>query len=926
MLSLLVPSASAARAPSRLARRLQVSMQKPRGPPHRRASTSIGQRSHTAYTEEDTDDVGDRPRSSRSNTDFSHFFDKRVSALSRSLVASHEIHQASRHAVNAFREAIGTRSPADIMKAYHRLIQAHRRHAEDVTASSSRTVKKSEIGFPLRKGDLQTAIRYLVQHAETQGYMEPHLVEACISIFQDMGQNFGFKMGPTDLHRQLQACCLSNLPQFDPCKAFAQLRKSYPDWQTTSVEWNLVISYLVEHRAYGQAIEMYQEMIRYGVEPEEQLRNTMIRAYLATNNTAEANLQLQSISAQNRQLGIDTLTTTVHGLCKIVSLAKEPSEEQITELKRCAGELRKAVESNAQGATDTAAWNALLRYEAIIAGPAHALETARQLSKPGLFDYSTLLMLLRMHIDELNDLHSSDEALDMFERIQSAIDPERTNQPDERCYIALMRSFLDSSSLQGTVITLEEEAEVVDDETRQPRALPTPNQIRECQLLYDHARSLGLPPTTRLVKPLLQAYCEAFLPSLPAATALVQDMLDYLDPAIRRESNGSARNKVVIGMNVIGPVLDACIKLKDIASARYFLSRLHDAGITINAENKTHLTCRLFGIATTWHEAFQIYRTLSRFSSSSSDGKRFEELEYKGCTILLDTFRSLSFPDSSSQTSAAPPQQLLRIVSDMRAAGHKPSCSIYTSILDYYSKIPEPSGLGVRLTHEVLKRDEDLEPDLPLINALMNGYNRTDEPAKVLAIWDSLVATRQEIDGITLSVLFDTAGQHGLLSVARKAINTVRRLEQGAEGTKRSAMTKGAWDSWLECLARCGRLEEAIELAFGEMRRTLFREAIALHDLNVSEEVSVTELVARSTQSPIRDKKGLVIGPDAKTLGTLMAFAARERDRRQKRLGGSVLPMDVEGGSSIWHTLRSRIREELSWIYPAIRRIGENPL
>ena len=131
-------------------------------------------------------------------------------------------------------------------------------------------------------------------------------------------------------------------------------------------------------------------------------------------------------------------------------------------------------------------------------------------------------------------------------------------------------------------------------------------------------------------------------------------------------------------------------------------------------------------------------------------------------------------------------------------------------------------------------------------------------------------------------------------------------------------MTKGAWDSWLECLARCGRLEEAIELVFGEMRRSIFREAISLHDLDLIEEVSVTELIVRSTQAPIRDTKGNIIGPDSKTLSTLLKFAARERDRRQKRFTSS------NRSTSIWHTLRNRIREELSWIYPQVKAIGES--
>lgn len=270
---------------------------------------------------------------------------------------------------------------------------------------------------------------------------------------------------------------------------------------------------------------------------------------------------------------------------------------------------------------------------------------------------------------------------------------------------------------------------------------------------------------------------------------------------------------------------------------------------------------------------------------------------------------------------AAPPEDLLGTLQDMRADGHPPTCAVYTAVLDYYSKTQPASAAGVAATHAMLKWDEELEPDLPLVNALMNAYNRIDEPTIVLAIWESLLATRQEFDSVTLSVFFDTAGRHGLLTLARKVVSTVHRAEEEAKerGTKRcTPMTKGAWDAWLECLARCGRLEEAIEVAFGEMRTTLLRQAIESHDLDDDGNAAgtVAEVMVRSMQAPVRDRNGHIVGPDAKTFGTLLKFAARERDRRQRRQTGRESP--------IWHKLRARLREELSWLYPHVKRIGES--
>ncbi|SAM59373.1 uncharacterized protein UBRO_01087 [Ustilago bromivora] len=938
MLPFLVPSSSAARASTQLARKLLMSTKRQLHLARRHTSTFVGHSSPTARNEQTDDDFDDASQLRHQRTDsdtFSHFFDRRAfipqtTLSSGKLKASYEIAAASRHATYNFRQAVGSRDPTQIIAVYENLIRAHQRHADDVSDSSSHTVGPSDIGFPVRKADIQTAIRYLIQHAQREGSMEWRYVEACQQMFQDMSQTFGFRIGPTDLHRQLQACCLAERSRIDPRVAFRQLRADYPDWRTTSVEWNIVISHFAQRKLYAQAIKVWQEMQKLGVEAEAALHNTMIRV-LTVNNAKEAEAHLHHLKQKQGELGIDTLTTAVEGLCKLISTGRAKDREAtMSKLQSYASQLRQAIEALPSDAMEPSAWHTLLRYEAEVLGPTQALETARQASRSGVATSTTLNVLLRAHVEEIRELQSSDEALELLDRVQSAIDPRRGVQPDDRCYNVLMLGLLDDLYAETALFDGDANFFAADEAAarrcdRLLRTQPTPNQIREAQLLYDHVRSLSIPATPLLVTPLLQAYCEAFLPSLPSAMKLLKDMLDDRSSALSisaRKNSASSRRRpaqpLMIGVKIIQLVLDACVRLRDISSACNLLARLLDAGVPISATHKTDVIGRLMGITTSWTEAFHVYRLLSRFPTTSSSG-RSTGLDERGYITTLENFRSLSFPSSTeSDTSVAPPEHLLAILADMRIAGYRPTPSIYTTILDYYSKTPTPSYLGVKATHEALQADIALEPDLPLMNALMNAYNRAEEPVMVLAIWDSLLATRQDIDGITLGVVLDTCGRFGLLSVARKALATVRRLEEDEGKRGRSAMTKGAWDSWLECLARCGRLEEAIELVFGEMRRSLFREAISLHDLDLIEEVSVTELIVRSTQAPIRDTRGNIIGPDSKTLSTLLKFAARERDRRQKRFTSS------NRSTSIWHTLRNRIREELSWIYPQVKAIGES--
>ncbi|KAJ9476440.1 hypothetical protein PHBOTO_000124 [Pseudozyma hubeiensis] len=930
MLPFLLPPPSLVRVSSQLPRRIKVKQIAQSS--IRTSSTSTptlaSNVSSSAGDGEDQEDRADQRRPSTKSAAFSHFFDARTplptspnATLSSKPKASHEITSASRQAVANLRQAISTRAPANITQAYDHLVHTQERHAIDVRNSSSRVLNASQIGFPVRKNDIQTAIRCLVQHAQTEGRMDSDLAKACQRMFDDMSQRFGFRIGPTDLHRQLHIQCLSKRSVSDICSAFEQLRTKHPEWQTTSVDWNMVISHLANRRKYEHAVKIWRDMLELGVEPEEDLRRTMERVYTAINKAIKDEDDRPQLAQEETIVAADSVAMTIMSLCEQASTGHEHDSELRAKLHTHVVQLRQDMDSCPRTANDTTAWNALLRYEAFVGGPAHALQTAKQAYRPGVFDASTLSLLLRLHTEELNDLQSSDEALELLNRIQSAIDPKRAITADDQCYSVIMLGLLNNASTEDA-------------------AQPSPNQIREAQLLYDHVRSLGLAPTPLLVKPLLVAYCEAFLPSLPSAIRIVEDLLETL-PASARKSTASKVGKAnwpsTIDMTIIVPVIEACVKLKDIASARKLISRLYEAGVVMSATDLLLLMRRLMGIATSWSEAFHIYRSLNRFPTSSSAGLRSSTtgLDERGYMSLLDHLRTLTFldPGSPSLPLAAPPEELLGILHDMRSANYRPTCIVYTSILDYYSKTPSPSYVGVQATHEMLKRDEGLEPDLPLINALMNAYNRVGEPAMVLAIWDSLIATRQEIDGVTLSVFFDTAGRHGLLSLARKALGTVRRFEaEAVGGGARSVLTKGAWDSWLECLARCGRLEEAIELAFGEMRRSLFREALDHHDFDCVDDSGVNELLIKSAQAPMKDRRGHVVGPDAKTFGVLLRFAARERDRRQKRYTAGLLPgppsearigSSVVGGTSVWHTLRNRIREELSWIYPQVKHVGE---
>ncbi|PWY97184.1 hypothetical protein BCV70DRAFT_195962 [Testicularia cyperi] len=913
---------------------------------HRSESQQVRDAEDEAHA---SDLQGSKPR----RADLSRFFDRKdIDAKAdahHTGLPLYEIVSYSKSIIQSFRDALKTRQPKHILEAYDDLVDAVEMHRSAWAASSSKPFKLDH-SFPLRKNDIQTAIRILVEHAKNRGRtMSPRLIRACRTMFQDMASRFEYAISPTDLHYQVLAHCMQDpdAPGFrDPAQVFADLRRQHSHWQTSSVEWNLVASYLADTGQYQRACELWTQMLDHGTLPGTDIRNTMVLLHFRNRNLQEAEQQLLDLE-QQKELGLESLARAVVGFTSAAADALVPSDGTMTSpVHRYAAALRELLFDADDPPNGVAAWVALLRYDAHFNGPSQAIDTAKRAGMQGAVTSGMLAVLLQLHTDRLQGLQTSDEAIELLDSI-TAVDATGKARPGPECYQHLLVALLGGS----TPSTQSDDYD--------SGGVATPNQIREAQLLYDHIRQeQSVRPTAQMVGPLLSAYCNAFLPSLPSALSLVQDLLDHApsaSPVARprrwgESYSGSRLKKSTTSSDgpsdmadLVTTFVSACTRQRDLSMAQELLGRLRRAGLGLDAGVKASIATQLLSVATTWREAFDLYQQVARLQPvSSSSGSASPEFTERGYVAILEAFRELGCATTGSTgdrtRGAAPPEYLLQILQDMRGSGYRPSCSVYTSILNYYSKLDEPSYEGVKATHEILKQDATLDPDLALINALMNGYNRVDEPAVVLAIWDSLMASRQQIDGVTLSIFFDTAGRHGLLALARRAILTIRRAEAekrelGDDGSASSApgwkivrpslMNKGAWDAWLECLARCGRLEEAIELAFGEMRRSLLREAIDTRRISF--------LVARSSRAPIRDTDGTVVGPDAKTFGTLLRFAAKERDRRQKRLfasAGVVVSVSAaeeaaeRKGSSVWHLLRQRIRDDYSWVYQSIKQIG----
>ncbi|KAK0549383.1 hypothetical protein OC844_006873 [Tilletia horrida] len=318
----------------------------------------------------------------------------------------------------------------------------------------------------------------------------------------------------------------------------------------------------------------------------------------------------------------------------------------------------------------------------------------------------------------------------------------------------------------------------------------------------------------------------------------------------------------------------------------------------------------------------------------------FLDLPCSWVSLNSSSERAGSGSSSKSVWIPAPPELVTSIFWDMLQAGCPPPPQVYTNLLHYYTRLVKASrqtgswehterlrsddltdserstardlthiqdhqrrliaSEAIASLHKLIHFDIQLAPDLPLINALMNAYGHLGQLQKVLEIWQSLVnlsggaklspegmrdgkATRvvNRMDAQSVAIVLDACGfssTSGALTRARKVVAWARHRDRIAmtivqevrTNDKHSSnlpadgfepallMSKGAWDAWLECLCRRGQVHEALEVFKTEMVPILEEQ--------------------RRVLNWDRDAKSTTHASDAKTLGTLLRFAARERD------------------------------------------------
>lgn len=149
---------------------------------------------------------------------------------------------------------------------------------------------------------------------------------------------------------------------------------------------------------------------------------------------------------------------------------------------------------------------------------------------------------------------------------------------------------------------------------------------------------------------------------------------------------------------------------------------------------------------------------------------------------------------TTKTTSMDPLDSALELFKDMRQLRIQPGLQTYTAMLHWCGRMRDPEGL--EQVHQLIKMDMALDPDVGIYNALMDGYNRTDQIDQVLYLWETM--QHNAFDNTTISIVLDACGHHDQLVRGQSIWAFLQKRRQAMLNTNN-------YNSYVEFLCRVGK-------------------------------------------------------------------------------------------------------------------------
>lgn len=385
--------------------------------------------------------------------------------------------------------------------------------------------------------------------------------------------------------------------------------------------------------------------------------------------------------------------------------------------------------------------------------------------------------------------------------------------------------------------------------------------------IYEESKSAGITPGAPLIHPIVNALCTTssnlddaaidraleLYKDLAEAAPVTQFKQEQEPQPEHRHSPGPDANLYNILFRAFGVSQNV---RKYLPIAHSLLEDMDARKIELSSPMAVaSLAIVAMRCASNFDDALKAYKRICKRPNAPP-------LDAKGYQAVLSTLTRLSFGHREKLPSV---WHYFEVVKDMRTAGVEITAPVYTILIRHLAllsaELPREErdalAAAVRRAHDHLTLDPSFTPDTVLWNQLMDCYQRVGLFAEAYRVWEMLFITGR-FNQASVAIIIDACGFANAWPMAAQVCLKLTKL-----GFK---FNLRAWNTWIECMCRVGKLDDALKVVCLEMGK---------------------------------DQPN--IKPDVNTVKVLLSFAARtnQQDEVMDRIK-RYLPQ-------LWHTLPTEL-------------------
>ncbi|KAL5533694.1 hypothetical protein ACEPAG_154 [Sanghuangporus baumii] len=363
---------------------------------------------------------------------------------------------------------------------------------------------------------------------------------------------------------------------------------------------------------------------------------------------------------------------------------------------------------------------------------------------------------------------------------------------------------------------------------------------RNALAAYNTAKAQGIKPNAPMIHPLLRAMCSKFVHGPPEQVLDIALEL-YKDCNESMKSGGRHGADTPVFNTLLRALAASKNKQKHFPIAFKMLQDMRDQGVYMDRMTATSVAVLLVRSSSTYEEAVEAYKQVRSVIAEGLDQKGFTVVLHAFCSLepanmALETNSETSTNNPSEsdrrgmeQSLPIPPAKLyFDILRDMCEHGFRKTAEVYTILLGHYASLatrardvrdPERRDSIVstlrnviKETHRQISIEAGLIPDSALLNQLMDAYNRAGLFRDVMQVW-TMLNSAGLVTPTSVSIIFDACGFQKQTEQADAIFRDLK--ERGFKLNRRN------WNSWVECLCRSNRLDEALELVCFKMKNAM---------------------------------------------------------------------------------------------------------